>query len=75
MKNAGDYKNTPRTIKLESNLDQVLKKIVDEKKSRILVTENDKVTGIVTEKDLGIFLLNDTTERTLDEIPLSKIIK
>ncbi|QDI88573.1 CBS domain-containing protein [Candidatus Nitrosopumilus sp. SW] len=74
MKNAGDYKNTPRTIKLESNLDQVLKKIVDEKKSRILVTENDKVTGIVTEKDLGIFLLTDESERKLEDIPLSEIV-
>ena len=75
MKNAHDYKNTPRTIKQESSLADVLKKIIDEKKSRILVTENDKVTGLVTEKDLGFFLLTDKTERKLDEIPLSKIVK
>jgi CBS domain-containing protein len=74
MKNAGDYKNNPRTIKLESNLDQVLKKIVDEKKSRILVTQDDKVTGIVTEKDLGFFLLTDDSERKLEDIPLSEIV-
>ena len=75
MKHASDYKNTPRTIKFESSLNDVLKKIIDEKKSRLLVTENDKITGIVTEKDLGIFLLTDDTERKLDEIPLSTIIK
>ena len=75
MKHALDYKNTPRTIKFESSLDDVLKKIIDEKKSRLLVTENDKITGIVTEKDLGVFLLTDDTERKLDEIPLSTIIK
>ncbi|CAD6523847.1 putative signal transduction protein with CBS domains [metagenome] len=75
MKNAHDYKNTPRTIKYESSLADVLKKIIDEKKSRILVTENDKVTGLVTEKDLGFFLLTDKTERKLDEIPLSEIVK
>mgnify|MGYP000651629305 CR=1 FL=1 len=57
MKHASDYKNTPRTIKFESSLNDVLKKIIDEKKSRLLVTENDKITGIVTEKDLGVFLL------------------
>ena len=74
MKNAGDYKNSPRTIKLESNLEEVLKKILDEKKSRILVTENDKVTGIVTEKDLGFFLLTDESERKLEDIPLSEIV-
>ncbi|MGY5143672.1 MAG: CBS domain-containing protein [Candidatus Nitrosopumilus sp. bin_32a] len=75
MKHALDYKNTPRTIKYESNLADVLKKIIDEKKSRILVTENGKITGIVTEKDLGVFLLTNDTERKLDEIPLSTIVK
>ena len=74
MKNAGDYKNSPRTIKIESNLEEVLKKILDEKKSRILVTENDKVTGIVTEKDLGFFLLTDESGRKLEDIPLSEIV-
>ena len=67
--------NTPRTIKYESNLADVLKKIIDEKKSRILVTENGKVTGLVSEKDLGFFLLSDTSERKLDKIPLSEIFK
>ena len=67
--------NSPRTIKLESNLDEVLKKIIDEKKSRLLVTENGKVTGLVSEKDLGLFLLTDDTERKIDEIPLSEIMK
>lgn len=75
MKHASDYKNTPRTIKFESSLDDVLKKLIDEKKSRLLVTENDKITGIVTEKDLGVFLLTDDTERKLNEIPLSAIVK
>jgi CBS domain-containing protein len=67
--------NTPRTIKYESSLADVLKKIIDEKKSRLLVTEDGKITGLVSEKDLGIFLLTDTTERTLDEIQLSEILK
>ncbi|NND87130.1 MAG: CBS domain-containing protein [Nitrosopumilus sp.] len=75
MKDANDYKNSPRTIKYDSSLAEVLKKIIDEKKSRILVTKNDKVTGIVTEKDLGFFLLTEKIEKKLDEIPLSKIVK
>lgn len=75
MKYALDYKNTPRTIKYESTLADVLKKIIDEKKSRLLVTENGKITGIITEKDLGVFLLTDNTERKLDEIQLSTIFK
>ena len=74
MKHAKDYLNNPRTIKLESTMEDVLKKIIDEKKSRLLVTENDKIVGLVTEKDLGFFLLTDNTERKLDEIPLSEIV-
>ncbi len=75
VKHASDYKHSPKTIKLESSLGDVLKKIIDEKKSRILVTENNKVTGIVTEKDLGLFLLTDESERNLKDIPLSTIVQ
>jgi len=67
--------NSPRTIKRDSSLADVLKKIIDEKKSRLLVTENNKITGLVSEKDLGVFLFMDTSERKLDEIPLSEIMK
>lgn len=73
MKVARDYLNTPRTIKSDSNLADVLKKIIDEKKSRLLITDNGKITSLVTEKDLGFFLLTDNSERKLDEIPLSEI--
>jgi len=48
MKHAKDYLNNPRTIKLESSLEDVIKKIIDEKKSSLLVTENDKIIGLVT---------------------------
>lgn len=75
MKHAKDYMNSPRTIKHDSSLADVFKKIIDEKKSRLLVTENNKITGLVSEKDLGFFLLTDSSERNLDEIPLSEIIK
>lgn len=75
MNTAKDYMNTPITIKYESSLADVLKKIIEEKKSRLLVTENGIITGLVSEKDLGLFLLTDNTERKLDAIPLSEIIK
>jgi len=72
---AKEYMNTPITIKYESSLADVLKKVIEEKKSRLLVTKNDAITGLVSEKDLGLFLLTDNTERKLDAIPLSEIIK
>lgn len=75
MKTAKDYMNTPRTIKYESSLADVLKKIIEEKKSRILVTKNGVISGLVSEKDLGFFLLTDESQRKLNEIPLSHIYK
>lgn len=72
---AKNYMNAPITISNTSNLSQVLKKIIDEKKSRFLVTDNGNITKIITEKDLGLFLLSDTTERKLDEISIEEISK
>ncbi len=67
--------NSPITIEKSANLAQVLKKIIDEKKSRLLVSDNGKITDIVSEKDLGLFLFIDASERKLDQIPLSEISK
>ncbi len=75
MRCALDYKNMPRTIKFESSLADILKKIIDKKKSRFLVTENDKITGIISEKDLGLFLLTDDTQRKLYDIQYMQLLK
>jgi len=75
MDAAKAYMNAPITVDHASNLAQVLKKIIAEKKSRLLVASNGKITGIVSEKDLGLFLFSDGTERKLDEIPLSEVSK
>ena len=75
MKHAKDYMKTPRTIRSDSNLGNVLTKFMDEKKSRLMVNENDRITGIVSEKDLGLFLLTDESNRKMDEIPLAEIVK
>jgi CBS domain-containing protein len=47
----------------------------DKKISRVLVTENEKITSIVTEKDLGLFLLEDKSDKTLQQIPLRELVK
>jgi CBS domain-containing protein len=69
------YMNTPISIDNSAHLDMVLKKIIDEKKSRLLVTSNGKITEIISEKDLGLFLFSDQTERKLDQISLSEVSK
>lgn len=43
--------------------------------SRLIVTEGSLPTGIITEKDVGLFLLQDKTERKLDEIPIDGVMK
>ena len=67
------YMNEPIAISSTSNLAEVLHKIIDEKKSRLLVSTNEKITHIVSEKDLGLFLFSDMSERKLDEIPVTEV--
>ena len=67
--------STPITIEKELTLADITKTILDKKISRVLVTENEKITSIVTEKDIGLFLLSDKSDRTLQQIPLSELTK
>lgn len=69
------YMNTPISIDNSAHLDMVLKKIIDEKKSRLLVTNNGKISEIISEKDLGLFLFSDQTQRKLNQIPISEVSK
>lgn len=67
--------NKPITIPKESTVNDVIKELTNKKISRLLVSEGDKCTSIITEKDVGLFLLNDSTERNLNQIPISEIMK
>lgn len=75
MEIAKNYMNAPITIDKTANLAQVLKKILEEKKSRLLITDNGKITQIVSEKDLGLFLFVDASERKLDQISVTEVSK
>ena len=67
--------NIPITIDIESTIADATKIMFDKKISRVLVTKNQKIIAILTEKDLGLFLLKDKSSRTLQHIPLSEIVK
>lgn len=67
--------NKPITIPKESTVNDVIKELIDKKISRLLVLEGDKCTSIITEKDIGMFLLTDESERNLDQIPISEIME
>jgi CBS domain-containing protein len=73
MESVRSYMNDPISISSTSNLAEVLQKIIAEKKSRLLVSTNGKITHIVSEKDLGLFLFSDVSERKLDEIPVTEV--
>lgn len=75
MQLAKDLMNFPITIEIDSKLSDVIKKLLDNKISRLIITHNGKPVGIVSEKDLALFLLEDKTKRTIDEIPLKEIMK
>lgn len=75
MKLAKDLMNLPIMIEIDTKISDVVKKLLEHKISRLIVTHNDEPIGIVSEKDLALFLLEDKTKRTIDEIPLKSIMK
>jgi CBS domain-containing protein len=67
--------NKPISILKSSNISEVIKKLLEYNVSRLIVTENGKPIGIITEKDVGLFLFSETTRQGLDNIPITKILK
>ena len=65
----------PITIEKNSSLFNAITKLSKNNISRLVVIENGLPVGIITEKDIGLFLLADETERKLDEISVAEITK
>lgn len=72
MTDAQSIMNTPISIEKNSTINDAIR-ILEEKKISRLVVSGEK--SIITEKDIGLFLLNDSSERTLNEIPISEVKK
>jgi len=70
-----EISNKPITILKNSTVSDVIKKLLESKLSRLIVMESGKPVGIITEKDVGLFLFSETTKQGLDDIPISKIMK
>jgi CBS domain-containing protein len=68
-----DIMKTPIKIEKDSPVSAALRIMLDKDISRLLVSENEKLVGIITEKDIGFFLMADSTERKIDEIPISEM--
>ena len=70
-----EISNKPITILKNSTISDIIKKLLGSKLSRLIVVEDGKPVGIITEKDIGLFLFSETSEQGLDDIPISKIMK
>jgi CBS domain-containing protein len=65
----------PITIIKNSTISDAIRSLLDTKISRLVVSDHGKHVGIITEKDIGLFLFSDTTNQSLDNIPITKIMK
>jgi CBS domain-containing protein len=65
----------PLSIPKESTVAHAIRQMLDHKISRLLVSNENELSGIITERDLGFFLFADNTKEDLDKIPLSKVTK
>jgi len=65
----------PITITQNLSIQQVMSKLFENNISRLIVKESQSSTGIVTVKDIGLFLLNDDSEKSLGFIPVSDLVK
>jgi CBS domain-containing protein len=64
----------PITIENSASVSHAMHKFIESKISRLLTTNDEgKIIGIITEKDIGFFLLANDTEKNLDEILISEI--
>jgi len=70
-----DISNKPISILKNSSISEVIKKLLENNISRLIVVESGKPVGIITEKDVGLFLFTETTKQGLDNIPITKIMK
>jgi CBS domain-containing protein len=70
-----DISKKPISILKKSSISEIIKKLLEYNISRLIVVDGGKPIGIVTEKDVGLFLFSETTHQGLDNIPITKILK
>jgi CBS domain-containing protein len=70
-----DICKKPISILKNSTISDAIKKLLENNLSRLIVVENGKPVGIITERDIGLFLFSETSKQGLDDIMISKIMK
>lgn len=74
LSTAKDLMKDPITVSKDANVAEALRKIVSKDISRVIIIDNDEPIGLVTERDIGLFLLTEQTDRKIDEIPITEIM-
>ena len=72
---ATNFSNKPISILKNSSISDAIRMLLNTKVSRLVVVDNSKHVGIITEKDIGLFLFSETSIQGLDDIPITKIMK
>ena len=75
MMSVSEFSKKPITILKRSSISEIIKKLLENNLSRLIVVEDQKPIGIITEKDVGLFLFSETTKQGLDNIPITNIMK
>jgi len=70
-----DLIKKPITISQSESISDAIKNLFKNNISRLLVENNGKISEIITEKDIVLFLLQSNNEQNLDQIQLSKVTK
>ncbi len=71
---AKELTKKPIGILKHSTMSDVIKKLLENNISRLVVLDSGNPIGIISQKDVGFFLFNDSTKYGLDKIPLSNIM-
>jgi len=76
MSNVKQIMKKPITIENSASLFKAMAHMTNLKISRLLTTnDSGNIVGIITEKDIGFFLLVNESEKNLTEIPVSDVAK
>lgn len=65
----------PISILKNSTISDIITKLLENNVSRLIVLEDRKPIGIISEKDIGLFLFSNTSNQGLDDILINKIMK
>ena len=76
MSNVKQIMKKPITIENSASLFKAMARLTNSKLSRLLTTnDSGNIVGIITEKDIGFFLLVNDSEKNLTEISVSDVAK